>query len=114
MSDLRVDVVDAHDAVVSESHATSEDVATIPSFGLSAAPEVRSQEEATVVEPSPVSPKKKATGPPSKHQKRGAAVTRVNSTNVLDEGLRIGEVGHRMNLKVNQSNKVCIKSKHGK
>jgi hypothetical protein len=27
-------------------------------------------------------------------------MTRVNSTNVLDEGLRIGGVGHRMNLKV--------------
>jgi hypothetical protein len=26
--------------------------------------------------------------------------TRVNSTNVLDEGLRIGEVGRRMNSKV--------------
>jgi hypothetical protein len=24
----------------------------------------------------------------------------VNSTNVLDEGLRIGEIGHRMNSKV--------------
>jgi hypothetical protein len=28
------------------------------------------------------------------------SVTRVNSTNVLDEGLRIGEIGRRMNLKV--------------
>jgi hypothetical protein len=27
-------------------------------------------------------------------------VTRVNSTNVLDEGLMIGEVGRRMNSKV--------------
>jgi hypothetical protein len=27
-------------------------------------------------------------------------VTRVNSTNVLNEGLRIGEIGHRMNSKV--------------
>jgi hypothetical protein len=27
-------------------------------------------------------------------------LTRVNSTNVLDEGLRIGEIGHRMNSKV--------------
>jgi hypothetical protein len=36
---------------------------------------------------------------------------RVNSTNVLDEGLRIEEVGRRMNSKVNQSNKVCIESK---
>jgi hypothetical protein len=29
-----------------------------------------------------------------------STLTRVNSTNVLDEGLRIGEIGHRMNLKV--------------
>jgi hypothetical protein len=27
-------------------------------------------------------------------------VTRVNSTNVLDEGLRIGGIGHQMNSKV--------------
>jgi hypothetical protein len=27
-------------------------------------------------------------------------LTRVNLTNVLDEGLRIGETGHRMNSKV--------------
>jgi hypothetical protein len=27
-------------------------------------------------------------------------VTRVNTTNVLDEGLRIGEVGRQMNSKV--------------
>jgi hypothetical protein len=40
-------------------------------------------------------------------------VMRVNSTNVLDKGLRIGEIGRRMNSKVNQSNKVCIKSKRG-
>jgi hypothetical protein len=39
-------------------------------------------------------------------------VTRVNSTNVLDEGLTIGKVGRRMNSKINQSNKVCIESKH--
>jgi hypothetical protein len=30
----------------------------------------------------------------------GQRVTRVNSTNVLDEGLRIGEIGRRMNSKV--------------
>jgi hypothetical protein len=29
-----------------------------------------------------------------------ALVMRVNSTNVLDEGLRIGEIGRRMNSKV--------------
>jgi hypothetical protein len=38
---------------------------------------------------------------------------RVNSTNVLDEGLRIGGIGHRMNSKVSQSNKVYIESKLG-
>jgi hypothetical protein len=38
---------------------------------------------------------------------------RVNSTNVLDEGLRIGGIVRRMNSKVNQSNKVCIESKLG-
>jgi hypothetical protein len=27
-------------------------------------------------------------------------LTRVNSTNVLDEGLRIGEIGRQMNSKV--------------
>jgi hypothetical protein len=31
---------------------------------------------------------------------RRAPLTRVNSTNVLDEGLRIGEIGCRMNSKV--------------
>jgi hypothetical protein len=40
-------------------------------------------------------------------------LTRVNSTNVLDEGLRIGGIGYQMNSKVNQSNKVCIESKLG-
>jgi hypothetical protein len=30
-------------------------------------------------------------------------VTRVNSTNVQDEGLRIGGIGHQMNSKVNVS-----------
>jgi hypothetical protein len=40
-------------------------------------------------------------------------VTRVNSTNVLDERLRIGEVQRQMNSKVNQSNKVYIESKRG-
>jgi hypothetical protein len=30
----------------------------------------------------------------------GECLTRVNSTNVLDEGLRIGEIGRRMNSKV--------------
>jgi hypothetical protein len=31
---------------------------------------------------------------------RWRQLTRVNSTNVLDEGLTIGEIGHRMNSKV--------------
>jgi hypothetical protein len=33
-------------------------------------------------------------------QAKSALVTRVNSTNVLDEGLRIGGIGRRMNSKV--------------
>jgi hypothetical protein len=41
------------------------------------------------------------------------ALMRVNSTNVLDEGLRIKEVGRQMNSKVKQCNKVCIESKRG-
>jgi hypothetical protein len=36
-------------------------------------------------------------------------LTRVNSTNVLDEGLRIGGTGRRMNSEVNRSNKVVSK-----
>jgi hypothetical protein len=44
-------------------------------------------------------------------------VTRVNSTNVLDEGLRIGGREHRMNSKVNISQTrrglVCIENKCG-
>jgi hypothetical protein len=39
------------------------------------------------------------------------SVTRVNSTNVQYEGLRIGAIGRQMNSKVNESNKVCIESK---
>jgi hypothetical protein len=31
---------------------------------------------------------------------RDHQMTRVNSTNVLDEGLRIGEIGHLMNSKL--------------
>jgi hypothetical protein len=38
-------------------------------------------------------------------------MTRDNLANVLDEGLRIRGIGRQMNLKVNQSNKVYIKSK---
>jgi hypothetical protein len=41
-------------------------------------------------------------------------VTRVNSTNFQDVGLRIGRIGRRMNSKVkNQSNKACIENKRG-
>jgi hypothetical protein len=35
-------------------------------------------------------------------------VMRVNSTNVLDEGLRIGEIGHQMNSKVKVSQTRCV------
>jgi hypothetical protein len=44
-------------------------------------------------------------------------VTRVNSTNVLDEGLRIGGRGRRMNSKVEigqtRRDYACIENKHG-
>jgi hypothetical protein len=44
-------------------------------------------------------------------------LTRVNSTNVLDEGLRIGGRGRWMNLKVEVSQRmrdyVCIENKRG-
>jgi hypothetical protein len=43
----------------------------------------------------------------------GRIVTRVNSTNVLDEGLRIGEIGRRMNSKVKSVKQGCIESKRG-
>jgi hypothetical protein len=35
-------------------------------------------------------------------------MTRVNSTNVLDEGLRIGGLGHRINSKVRVSQTRCV------
>jgi hypothetical protein len=38
---------------------------------------------------------------------------RVNSTNVLDEGLRIGEIGRRMNSKVNSVKQGGYESKQG-
>jgi hypothetical protein len=38
---------------------------------------------------------------------------RVNSTNVLDEGLRIREIGRRMNSKVNSVKQGGYESKHG-
>jgi hypothetical protein len=41
-------------------------------------------------------------------------MTRVISTNVQYEGLRIGGVGRQMNSKVNQSNKACIESKRSR
>jgi hypothetical protein len=40
-------------------------------------------------------------------------VTRADSIDVLDEGLRIRGIGRQMNSMVNQSNKVCIESKLG-
>jgi hypothetical protein len=64
----------SNDFFFSDNDAPRKDAATIPPFGFSAAPEVLSQEEAVVIKPSPVSPKKKVTAPPSKRQKRGAAV----------------------------------------
>jgi hypothetical protein len=41
----------------------------------------------------------------------GSLVMRVNSTNVLDEGLRIGEIGRRMNSKINSVKQGGYKSK---
>jgi hypothetical protein len=43
----------------------------------------------------------------------GHGVTRVNSTNVLDEGLRIGEIGRRINSKVNSVKQGGYESKRG-
>jgi hypothetical protein len=40
-------------------------------------------------------------------------VTRVNSTNVLDEGLRIGEIGCRMNSKVKSVKRGVYENKLG-
>jgi hypothetical protein len=39
----------------------------------------------------------------------GRWVTRVNSTNVLDEGLRIGEIGRQMNSKVKSVKQVVYR-----
>jgi hypothetical protein len=63
------------DFFFSNDDKSRKDAATVPPFGFSAAPEGQSQEEATVVKPSPVPPKKKATASSSKCLKRGAAVT---------------------------------------
>jgi hypothetical protein len=41
------------------------------------------------------------------------SLTRVNLTNVLDEGLRIGEIGRQMNSKVNSVKQGGYESKHG-
>jgi hypothetical protein len=60
-----------NDFFFSDDDKPKEDAATVPPFGFSATPEGHSQEEAVVVEPSPTSPKKKATAPSSKCQKRG-------------------------------------------
>jgi hypothetical protein len=40
-------------------------------------------------------------------------VTRVKSTNILDEGLRIGEIGRRMKSKVKSVKQGVIESKRG-
>jgi hypothetical protein len=63
----------SNDFFFSDNDNPKKDAATIPPFGFSATPEGHSQEQAMVVKPSPVPPKKKATAPPSKHQKRGVA-----------------------------------------
>jgi hypothetical protein len=65
----------SNDFFFSDDDVPKKNAATIPPFGFSAAPEVYSQEDATVVKPSLISPKKEATAPPSKRQKRGAAMT---------------------------------------
>jgi hypothetical protein len=62
------------DFFFSDDDKSRKDVATVPPFGFLAAPEGQSQEEATVVKPSLVPPKK-VTAPSSKCLKRGAAVT---------------------------------------
>jgi hypothetical protein len=63
------------DFLFSDDDKSRKDAATGPPFGFLAAPEEQPQKEATVVKPSPVPPKKKATAPSSKRLKRGAAVT---------------------------------------
>jgi hypothetical protein len=51
------------------------------------------------------------------HRLYYSTLTRVNSTNVLDEGLRIGGRGHQVNSKVHVSQTrhdyACIENKHG-
>jgi hypothetical protein len=59
----------SNDFFFSDDDDPKKDATTIHPFGFSATPEGHSQEEAMVVKPSPVSPKKKATAPPSKRQK---------------------------------------------
>jgi hypothetical protein len=58
--------------------------------------EVREDEEGSV---SPKVAVVKLVGT-SRDRQAEVWVTRVNSTNVLNEGLRIGEIGRRMNSKV--------------
>jgi hypothetical protein len=64
----------SNDFFFSDDDKPKKDVATVPPFGFSSTPEGHSQEEAVVVKPSLVPAKKKPTAPPSKCQKRGAAV----------------------------------------
>jgi hypothetical protein len=59
----------------SDDDKPKKDAATIPPFGFSATPKGQSQEETAVTKQSLVPAKKKPIAPPSKHQKRGAAVT---------------------------------------
>jgi hypothetical protein len=65
----------SNDFFFSDDDNPKKDAATIPPFGFSATPEGYSQGEAMVVKPSLVPPKNKATAPPSKRQKGGAAAT---------------------------------------
>jgi hypothetical protein len=64
----------SNDFFFSDNDKPKKDVATIPPFGFLATPEGQSQEDTEVIKPSLVPAKKKPIAPPSKRQKRGAAV----------------------------------------
>jgi hypothetical protein len=55
----------------------------------------------------------KSTKQAGKGEDTAMAMTRVNSANVLDGGLRIGEIGRQMNSKVNSVKQGGHESKHG-
>jgi hypothetical protein len=65
----------SNDFSFSDDDEPKKDAATVPPFVFLATPEGQSQEETAVPKPSPVPPKRKATTPPSKCQKRGATAT---------------------------------------